>query len=150
MPEIVTRRAKETEGLGETWARDAVSGWVIGLQGDLGAGKTQFVKGFARGIGYGGKVHSPTFALVNEYRGGRLPIFHLDLYRLDSPELIVAAGLEEYLYAPTGVALVEWMERWLGPEPAAVPEKLPKRYRHARIETLSEQERKITYEDFGA
>ena len=85
---------------------------MIGLSGDLGAGKTQFVKGLARGLGIAARVHSPTFALVNIYAGGRLTLFHLDLYRLDTPEQIAAAGLEEYL-RPAGVTVIEWAERWL-------------------------------------
>ena len=60
------------------------------------------------------RVQSPTFALVNEYRGGRLPLFHLDLYRLATRDEIIAAGLEAYLDRPRGVAVVEWIERWLG------------------------------------
>ena len=83
-------------GLGETWGRAAGKGLVIGLRGELGAGKTQLVKGLARGLGSKAWVHSPTFALVNIYTGGRLTLFHLDLYRLDTPEQILAAGLEEY------------------------------------------------------
>ena len=68
---------------------------MIGLQGGLGAGKTQLVKGFARGLGIAARVQSPTFALVNHYEGGRLPLFHLDLYRLETPQQIAAAGLDE-------------------------------------------------------
>ena len=86
---------------------------VIGLCGDLGAGKTQLVKGLARGLGITARVHSPTFALVNIYNGGRLTLFHLDLYRLDTREQILAAGLEEYL-KPAGVTVIEWAERLLG------------------------------------
>jgi tRNA threonylcarbamoyl adenosine modification protein YjeE len=90
----------DTIALGERWGRAAQSGLVIGLSGDLGAGKTQFVKGLAAGLGITARVHSPTFALINIYDGGRLTLFHVDLYRLDTPQQIAAAGLEEYL---TGV-----------------------------------------------
>src|SRR6478735_7690914 len=107
---LTSNSPEETAAIGESWGRQAHSGWVIGLMGDLGAGKTQFVKGFARGLGYAGRVASPTFALVNEYSGGRLPLHHLDLYRLDTPEQIRGAGLEEYLFRPDGVAVVEWIE----------------------------------------
>src|SRR6516162_4914550 len=103
----------ETESLGERWGREAKSGLVIALSGDLGAGKTQLVKGIARGLGISTRVHSPTFTLVNIYTGGRLTLFHLDLYRLETPEQILAAGLEEYLQ-PNGVTVIEWAERWLG------------------------------------
>src|SRR4051794_33472464 len=94
MPTLISHSPAETEALGESWGRAAQRGLVIGLSGDLGAGKTQFVKGLARGLGIGERVHSPTFTLVNIYGGGRLPLFHLDLYRLETPEQIVTAGLE--------------------------------------------------------
>ncbi|GDY18997.1 hypothetical protein LBMAG56_03420 [Verrucomicrobiota bacterium] len=148
MDTFISHSPAETEALGEVWGRAAQGGWVLGLQGDLGAGKTQLVKGLARGLGFAGRVHSPTFALVNHYRGGRLPLFHLDLYRLDTPAQIAGAGLDEYLYAPAGVAVVEWIERWL---PAlagnAGAPATGLRLRHVRLETLSETERRITYED---
>src|SRR5207249_2194915 len=111
MATLISHSPAETEALGEDWGRAAASGLVIGLTGELGAGKTQLVKGLARGLGITARVHSPTFTLVNEYAGGRLRLFHLDLYRLDTPEQIRAAGLEEYLQ-PTGVTVIEWAERW--------------------------------------
>ncbi|MDX1952894.1 MAG: tRNA (adenosine(37)-N6)-threonylcarbamoyltransferase complex ATPase subunit type 1 TsaE [Verrucomicrobiota bacterium] len=86
-------------------------GEVIALSGDLGSGKTQFVKGVARALGFTGKVHSPTFAILNEYRTGRWPLFHLDLYRLETAPQVLSAGIEEYLVAPQGVTLIEWPER---------------------------------------
>ena len=86
---------------------------MLGLCGELGAGKTQLVKGLARGLGIKALVHSPTFALINIYSGGRLALFHLDLFRLETREQIMAAGLEEYL-SPAGVTVIEWAERWFG------------------------------------
>ena len=148
MGTFISHSPAETEALGESWGRAAQSGWVLGLQGDLGAGKTQLVKGLARGLGFPGRVHSPTFALVNHYAGGRLPLFHLDLYRLDKPAQITGAGLDEYLYAPAGVAVVEWIERWLPTLGSNAPVTAAGlRLRHVRLETLSETERRITYED---
>src|SRR5512136_2739206 len=111
MATLISHSPTETIALGEQWGRAAESGLVIGLSGELGAGKTQFVKGLARGLGIEARVQSPTFALVNIYTGGRLTLFHLDLYRLDTPEQITAAGLEEYL-RPEGVTVIEWAERW--------------------------------------
>ena len=102
----------ETEALGERVGQRATPGLVIGLSGDLGAGKTALVRGLARGLGCRGRVHSPTFALLNEYTGGRTRLFHLDLYRLNSAEEVRGAGLEEYLDQPDGVSVVEWMGRW--------------------------------------
>src|SRR6266404_2937370 len=109
----ISHSPAETEALGESWGRAAKSGLVIGLSGDLGAGKTQLVKGLAHGLGITARVHSPTFALVNIYTGGRLTLFHLDLYRLETREQILAAGLAEYL-EPAGVTVIEWAERWFG------------------------------------
>src|ERR1041385_6427246 len=102
-----------TAALGEQWGREAKSGMVIGLSGELGAGKTELVKGLARGLNITDRIHSPTFALINIYPGGRLPLFHLDLYRLDTPEQIMAAGLEEYFH-PTGGSGIGGAERWFG------------------------------------
>ena len=110
MPALMTHNPAETEALGERFGRSAKTGLVLALSGDLGAGKTQFVKGLARGLGVSGRVHSPTFTLVNEYGGGRLKLFHLDLYRLETPEQIESAGIEEFL-RPEGVSVIEWAER---------------------------------------
>ena len=107
--EIISHQPAETEALGEAWGRAAQAGTVIGLSGDLGAGKTQLVKGFARGLGISERVHSPTFTLVNEYQSGRLPFFHLDLYRLETRAQIIGAGLEDY-FQPAGVSVIEWIE----------------------------------------
>ena len=153
---LISRSPEETAAIGEDWGRQAHRGWVIGLSGDLGAGKTQLVKGIARGLGSLARVHSPTFALLNEYGGGRSPLFHIDLYRLNSPEEVISAGLEEYLSNPDGVTVVEWIERWLPEsritnyESQTADRILNGAMRFARIETLSETERRITYGDSGA
>src|SRR5205809_7437198 len=144
----------ETESLGETWGRTARKGLVIALSGDLGAGKTQLVKGLARGLGITARIHSPTFTLVNEYGGGRLRLFHLDLYRLETRAQILGAGLEEYLQ-PDGVAVIEWAERWFGDEHPTSNIQHPTSswrtsIRRVQIEVLNETERRITYEDSGA
>src|SRR5690349_19323187 len=114
MATFISHNADETVAFGERWGRDVKAGTVIGLTGDLGAGKTQFVIGLARGLGIQSRVQSPTFALVHEYTDGRLPLAHIDLYRLDTPEQIIGAGLHEYLETPQGVVVVEWCERWPG------------------------------------
>ncbi len=111
MATLISRSPEETFAIGEAWGRELQRGAVIGLSGDLGAGKTQLVKGLARGLGVTSRVHSPTFALLNEYTGGRLPLFHLDLYRLNNAEEVRSAGLEDYLISPDGVCVVEWIER---------------------------------------
>ena len=147
---VLTRSPAETEKLGERWAAEAAPGWLIGLQGDLGAGKTQLVKGLARGLDIPARVHSPTFALVNIYTGGRLPLVHLDLYRLDTPKQIVAAGLEDYL-RPAGVTVIEWAEKWLGEGGVSWVSSRgsSQKLRWVQIESLSETERRIVYEDLG-
>jgi tRNA threonylcarbamoyladenosine biosynthesis protein TsaE len=141
MATFISHSPAETEALGEAWAREGRSGWVIGLSGELGAGKTQLARGLARGLGSAARVHSPTFALLHEYRGGRWPLFHLDLYRLAGREQIIDAGLETYLTRPDGIVVVEWIERW---EPPTARD-----YRAAKIILGAEQEREIQYEDFG-
>jgi len=142
---FISHSPAETESLGARFGRVAERGLVIALSGDLGAGKTQFVKGLARGLGIPARVHSPTFTLVNEYGGGRWVLFHLDLYRLETPEQILAAGIEEFL-SPAGVAVVEWAERLEASRwPLAAG-----RIKKVKIEITGEAERKIIYDDFGA
>ncbi|HWD94171.1 MAG TPA: tRNA (adenosine(37)-N6)-threonylcarbamoyltransferase complex ATPase subunit type 1 TsaE [Verrucomicrobiae bacterium] len=151
MPALISHSPIETESLGEIWGRAAKTGLVIGLSGDLGAGKTQLVKGLARGLNISSRVHSPTFTLVNIYNSGRLTLFHLDLYRLETKVQILSAGLDEYL-KPDGVAVIEWAERWFGEvqNPPSRAESFPAIFRWVKIETVNENERRISYEDFGA
>lgn len=144
MATFISHSPAETESLGEQWGREAQRGLVLALSGDLGAGKTQLVRGLARGLGVTTRVHSPTFTLVNEYSGGRLNLFHLDLYRLETPAQIHSAGIEEFL-KPDGVAVIEWAERledgrWKMEDG---------RIRKVKIEVISETERRIVYEDSG-
>ncbi|MEY4916182.1 MAG: hypothetical protein RL616_95 [Verrucomicrobiota bacterium] len=141
MATFISHSPADTEALGEKFGRAATRGWVIALSGDLGAGKTQFVRGVARGLGCAGRVHSPTFTLVNEYGGGRLKLFHLDLYRLETATQLLSAGIEEYL-SPDGMSVVEWAERIYDCRlPIADLKQL-------KIEIISETERKIIYDDF--
>src|SRR5687767_10908696 len=115
MATIISRSPEETHALGREWGREAQAGLLIGLVGDLGAGKTALVRGIAEGLDVKERIASPTFVLVHEYLSGRLPLYHLDLYRLDSPAQIASAGLEEYLNGTAGVVVVEWIDRWAGP-----------------------------------
>jgi tRNA threonylcarbamoyladenosine biosynthesis protein TsaE len=152
MVTLISNSTAETENIGAQWAMEARAGWLIGLSGDLGAGKTQLVRGLARGLASPQRVHSPTFALLNEYSGGQLPLHHLDLYRLNSPDEIVSAGLESFLTQPPGVAVVEWIERWLPLENFREQLKISGvkgPLRLAQLEWLDENRRRITYEDFG-
>jgi len=145
MATFISHSPADTEALGEQWGREAQRGWIIALSGDLGAGKTQLVRGLARGLGVTARVHSPTFTLVNEYGGGRLQLFHLDLYRLETPEQIRGAGIEEFLQ-PEGVTVIEWAERLASPESGIWGMG---RVIGVRIEVTSETERRIEYEDSG-
>ena len=107
---FITNTPEETEALGARLARALEPGAVVAFTGDLGAGKTAFVRGLARGLGIPDRVTSPTFTIVNEYEGGRLPLFHFDLYRLGCADELFDIGWEDYL-ARGGVCAVEWSER---------------------------------------
>jgi len=146
MATFISHSPAETEALGEKFGAGAQPGLVIALSGDLGAGKTQFVKGLARGLGVPARVHSPTFTLVNEYGGGRLKLFHLDLYRLETPAQIWSAGVEEFL-SPDGVAVIEWAERI---KAESGKRKAENKMVKVKIEIVGETERKIIYDDSGA
>ena len=145
MATFISHSPAETESLGERWGREAQRGLVIALSGDLGAGKTQLVRGFARGLGVSTRVHSPTFTLVNEYGSGRMKLFHLDLYRLETAEQIHGAGIEEFLQ-PDGVAVIEWAERLEDGRWKMEDGK----FRKVKIEVVTETERRIIYEDSRA
>lgn len=101
------------EALGRQIAAGLTGGEVLALVGGLGAGKTRFTKGLVAGLGHPAEVTSPTFALVHEYRGGRLPVFHLDFYRLGSPDELLAIGWDEML-DEGGVVVAEWADRFPG------------------------------------
>ena len=122
------------QAFAEDWAADLAGGEIFALHGVLGAGKTQLVKGLARGLEYTGAVTSPTFTIVHEYVGGRLPIYHLDLYRLKDEDDAIRLGLEEYMPSD-GVTIIEWPER--------VPSLLPATTRHWELEVASLTERII-------
>lgn len=148
MATFISHSPADTQALGEAWGREAETGWVIGLSGDLGAGKTQLAKGLARGLEVTERAVSPTFTLVNEYRTGRLPMFHVDLYRLSGWAEVCDAGLEVYLFGPKGVTVVEWFDR-CEPGLGAIVRAV-RRLRRAFIEGATEGERRIVYEDCGA
>ena len=107
--EYITNGEGETEDLGCRLGRALEPGAVIAYTGDLGAGKTAFTRGLARGLGIPDRVTSPTFTIVNEYEGGRLPLFHFDMYRLSDSDELFEIGWEDYL-ARDGVCAVEWSE----------------------------------------
>ena len=107
--EFITNSPRETEQLGAALGRILKAGTILAYRGDLGAGKTAFTRGLARGLGYLDPVTSPTYTIVNEYLGGRLPLFHFDMYRLASADDLWDIGWEDYLERG-GVCAVEWSE----------------------------------------
>ncbi|MBR6258462.1 MAG: tRNA (adenosine(37)-N6)-threonylcarbamoyltransferase complex ATPase subunit type 1 TsaE [Lachnospiraceae bacterium] len=104
-----SKSAEETRAIGEELGRKALPGQIIAFRAEMGAGKTVFSQGFARGLGISGPVNSPTFTLLQIYEGGRLPLYHFDVYRIEDPEEMQEVGLDEYLYGD-GVCLIEWSE----------------------------------------
>ena len=107
--QYITHSPEETEKIGIALGEILAPGTVIAYRGDLGAGKTAFTRGLARGLGYAEPVTSPTYTIVNEYLGGRLPLFHFDMYRLASSDDLWDIGWEDYLERG-GVCAVEWSE----------------------------------------
>jgi tRNA threonylcarbamoyladenosine biosynthesis protein TsaE len=137
MTPIDTHSVAETLALGERIAGELIPGDILLLSGDLGAGKTHFVKGVARGFGVDeSHVNSPTFTLIHEYKSGRLPVYHIDAYRLKSEQEAVEIGVEDVLFGD-GICLVEWPERIKG--------LLPPGCIHVNIETLGTESRRFSF-----
>lgn len=111
--EFLSNSEKETEKIAADFSEKLSGGEIIAYTGNLGAGKTCFTRGLARGLGFKGDVSSPTFALVNEYRGGRLDLFHFDMYRISGFEDLYSTGFFDYL-SENGVVAVEWSENISG------------------------------------
>lgn len=134
--EFITHSPEETEKIGEALAKSLQPGTILAYRGDLGAGKTAFTRGLARGLGCKETVTSPTYTIVNEYLGGRLPLFHFDMYRLASSDDLWDIGWEDYLDRE-GVCAVEWSENVQDAMENAVT---------VTIEKLGESTRRITIE----
>ena len=132
----ITNSPEETEAVGQSLAQQLKPGAVIAYEGDLGAGKTAFTRGLARGLGATDRVTSPTYTIVNEYVSGRLPLFHFDMYRLGSSDELFDIGWEDYLQRG-GVCAVEWSENISDALENALT---------VRIEKIGEDSRKITIE----
>jgi tRNA threonylcarbamoyladenosine biosynthesis protein TsaE len=116
MATITSHSPAETFAMGQKLAATLRAGDVLALDGDLGAGKTQFIKGIVAGLGHAGDVTSPTFTLIHEYTGGRLPLFHFDFYRLETDDDALRIGLDDYL-AAGGIVAIEWAGKF----PALLP-----------------------------
>lgn len=108
--QIISNSVEETERIASELAANLPAGSIVAFTGDLGAGKTAFVRGLARGLGINERVTSPTFTIVNEYEGGIRPLFHFDLYRLNDADELFDIGWEDYL-CRNGICAVEWSER---------------------------------------
>ena len=121
--------------MGCTYGRKAGKGDVFALAGDLGAGKTQFVKGFVAGLESSAEVTSPTFVLVHEYEGGRLPVYHFDFYRIDNSAAVLRLGFDDYVFN-NGVSLIEWADRY--------PDLIPKGAKWLSFELKGEHTRVIS------
>ncbi len=134
--EFITHSPEETEALGERLAKILTPGTILAYRGDLGAGKTAFTRGLARGLGCTEQVTSPTYTIVNEYLGGRLPLFHFDMYRLRSSDDLFDIGWDDYLER-NGICAVEWSENVADAmeDPVTVT-----------IEKIGENSRRITVE----
>ncbi|MBI5701196.1 tRNA (adenosine(37)-N6)-threonylcarbamoyltransferase complex ATPase subunit type 1 TsaE [Candidatus Saganbacteria bacterium] len=130
---LTTHSAEETVELGKKIGQELKPNDIVALYGGLGAGKTTLVQGIGLGLGIGEMITSPTFILINEYPG-RIPLYHIDLYRLDDISQVEDLGIEEY-FSKGGVCIIEWAEK-LG-------NLLPKNAKTIKIEIVSENERKI-------
>lgn len=137
MATFISNSPAETEAIGRQLAEEIGVGSVLALKGDLGSGKTVFVKGLAAGLGSRADVTSPTFTIVHEYRGGRMPIYHFDFFRLENREPVARLGLDDYFFGD-GVSVIEWADRF--------PELNPQQARWILFEIKSENQRAITFE----
>lgn len=113
-------------------------GSVLALQGELGSGKTQFTKGFVAGMRCSAVVSSPTFTIVHEYQGGRLPVFHFDLFRIENHQSLARLGVDDYFFGE-GVSIIEWPDRF--------PEFIPEQARWILFEMKSKDQRAITVQE---
>jgi len=132
--EQITASPEGTQDLAKDFASGLRRGDVVALSGDLGSGKTTFVQGLAEGLGVEGNVVSPTFKLVNEF-DGRLPLYHIDFYRIESASDVAALGIEHYLFGD-GVTVIEWADRH--------PQVIPDDAVWIHFEVVSQTERRIT------
>jgi tRNA threonylcarbamoyladenosine biosynthesis protein TsaE len=133
---FISNSPAETEAIGRQFAvKDVRVGSILALRGELGSGKTLFTKGLVAGLGSEATVTSPTFTIVHEYPGGRLPVYHFDFFRLESRQSVARLGLDDYLFAD-GVSVIEWADRF--------PEFIPEQARWISFDIKSENQRVIS------
>jgi tRNA threonylcarbamoyladenosine biosynthesis protein TsaE len=134
---FISNSPAETEAIGRQVAENIGIGSVLALKGELGSGKTLFVKGVVAGLGSSADVTSPTFTIVHEYRGGRLPVYHFDLFRIENPQALARLGLDDYFFGD-GISVIEWADRF--------PEFVPEQARWIFFEIKSETQRAIRFQ----
>ena len=138
MATFISNSPDQTKEFARRFANDIKPGDVLALKGDLGAGKTEFVKGLVAGLGADAVVASPTFTIIHEYIGGRLPIYHFDLIRLEDRPSVERLGLDEYFFGD-GICVVEWADRF--------SDLIPEHARWINLEIKSENVREITFHE---
>ena len=136
MATFISNSPAETEAIGRQLAERIDVGAVLALKGELGSGKTLFVKGLVAGLGSSADVTSPTFTIAHEYRGGRLPVYHFDFFRLEDSQSLAQLGLDDYFFGD-GLSVIEWADRF--------PEFIPEQARRVFFEIKSETQRAITF-----
>jgi len=132
---FISNSPAETEAIGRRLAEDVGTGSALALTGDLGSGKTVFVKGLVVGLGSSTDVTSPTFTILHEYRGGRVTVYHFDFFRLEDRQSVARLGLDDYFFGD-GVSVIEWADRF--------PEFIPEQARWILFEIKSQNQRAIT------
>ena len=136
MATFISNSPAETDAIGRQLAERIDVGAVLALKGELGSGKTLFVKGLVAGLGSSAEVTSPTFTIMHEYRGGRLPVYHFDFFRLEDSESLARLGLDDYFFGD-GLSVIEWADRF--------PKFIPEQARRILFEIKSETQRVITF-----
>ena len=135
MATFISNSPDETEAIGRRLAEHIGVGSVLALKGDLGSGKTSFVKGLVAGLGASAGVTSPTFTILHEYQGGRLPVYHFDFFRVEDRQSVEGLGLDDYFFGD-GLSVIEWADRF--------PEFIPEQARWILFEIESENQRAIS------
>ncbi len=129
MATFISNSPAETEAIGRQFAKELNVGSILALEGELGSGKTQFTKGLVAGLESSAPVTSPTFTIIHEYPGGRLPVYHFDFFRLENRESVAQLGLDDYFFGD-GISVIEWADRF--------PESIPNQARWILFEIRSE------------
>ena len=136
MATFISNSPAETEAIGRQFAKELNVGSILALVGELGSGKTQFTKGLVAGLESSAPVTSPTFTIIHEYPGGRLPVYHFDFFRLENRESVAQLGLDDYFFGD-GISVIEWADRF--------PQSIPEQARWILFEIRSKNARMISF-----